>query len=100
MGFWERVLHYDDPGISAHWVLGFLAEIARGRATRAQAVAALQLNASEEAEIALLADTVTSLPAGVQKLARAKEIEDVLLLGESRFAPYDSVAAVKPRLGV
>jgi hypothetical protein len=104
MGLWERVLHYDTvpprPSLSGHWLLAFLTELNRGQVTRAQVDAGLGLDAAEAAELTTLIQTVTALPAGLQRLARAKEIEEVILLGEARLPPYDSVQAVKTRLGV
>lgn len=98
MAFWERVLHYDGPGLSIHWVLALLDELARGRVTKAQIDAALGLDVAEAAELQTLINTFSgSVPA---RLGRAIEVHDIGLLGESRLPPYDSVAAVKTRLGV
>lgn len=81
-----------------------MAEFARGKITGAQAQAAVErlsgspLTASEVTEAQTLLGTVTGTLA--QKLARAKEIDDTLMLAEGGVAEYDTPTEVKTRLGV
>lgn len=98
MGLYERVLGLELPKISEHWVLALLAEFGRGQITKAQIDAALNLSPAEQAELQTLASTFTGAVSA--KLLRALEVQDVLMLGKSKIAPYTTVAAVKTRLGV
>lgn len=111
MSLYERVLGRDDNGVGVdgkipvHAFSAILAEVARGRMTGAQAQAAISavsgfpLNAGEITEAnALLATIAGQLAA---KLQRAKEIDDVIMLGEvGQVALYDTPTKVKARLGV
>lgn len=105
MALYDRLAGTSDavPKIPVHSFVAILAEFARGRMTGAQAQAAINavsgepLSASEVTQAqALLATVVGSATA---KLARAKEIDDVLLLAESRVPGY-SAAEIVVRLGV
>lgn len=92
-----------DPKIPVHAFVAILAEFARGRMTGAQAQTAINavsgapLTANEVTQAQALLATVAG--SATAKLARAKEIDDVLLLAEHR-APGYSAAEVATRLGV
>lgn len=111
MALYERLLGRDDNGASVpgkipvHQFQAVMAEFARGRMTGVQARAAVEtisglpLTAGEATE----ANTLTATIAGTAavKLARAKEIDDVLLLGEiGGVVGYTTPTEIKTRLGV
>jgi hypothetical protein len=110
MGFYERLLGNDEAGaavefkIPLHAFEGLVAEFARGRLTGAQANALVEalsgapLAGAEITEATTLYATITG--SAVAKLARAKEIDDVLLLGEHSASGYDRPSLIKTRLGV
>lgn len=113
MALYERLLgRVDNPQpdtrvefkIGLHGFNGVIAEFSRGRLTGAQAQAAITLlsgaplDAGEVTEIQALLATITGT--ATAKLARAKEIDDVLILGEHGVVQYDSPTKVKTRLGV
>jgi len=111
MALYDRLLGRDDSGapieagkIPVHQFQALMAEVARGRISGAQAQTAvvalsgLALSASEVTEAQTLLATVAGTAAA--KLARAKEIDDVLLLAEASAPGYDTPALVKTRLGV
>lgn len=116
MGLYDRLLGRDDAGnplnvdagvggkIPVHAFSAVMGEFARGRITGAQAqsiiteVSGSPLTASEVTEAQTLLGTING--AGTAKLARAKEIDDVLMLGESNTALYNTPTEIKARLGV
>jgi hypothetical protein len=126
MGLYESLLGRDDNlnheprVIPPRLFLAALAEFARGALTAQQAKDAVRpfaysdrtffprqlvgspvvagLTNEEALEAQTLLDTVTGT--GVQKLARAKEIEDVLVMAEYFVAGYRTPSQVKTRLGV
>jgi len=106
MGLYERLLGVDpdNPKIPIHGFASTMAEVARGQLTGAQAQTAIgqfsgaPLTAAEAAEATTLLNTITGT--GTAKLARAKEIDDTLILGEHRVVQYDTAAELKTRLGV
>ena len=106
MGLYERLMGLDDlaPRVPVHQFTATLAEFGRGAITGAQARAAISaasgapLTPEEETEATTLLGTVTGTLAA--KLARAKEIDDVLILAHQRTPPYNTPALVKTRLGV
>jgi hypothetical protein len=106
MGLYERLLGVDadNPKIGLHGFAATMAEFARGRLTGAQAQAAVTvlsgapLTASEVSEAQTLLNTISG--SATARLARAKEIDDVLMLGENGVAQYDTAAELKARLGV
>ena len=98
MGLYERIIGSEQPKISPHQILALFGEVARGQIAKAQAQAVLQLSPGEILEAETLFGTFTGTVSN--KVLRAIEVHDVLLLAESRSAPYDTVAAVKSRLGV
>ena len=105
MGLYERLMGLDvAPKIQVHQFQATVGEFARGRLTLAQAQAVIDtlsgapLSASEITEAQTLLGTVTG--SATAKLARAKEIDDVLLLAEELAPGYGTPALVKTRLGV
>jgi hypothetical protein len=97
----------DDPAqskLSVHTFTATLGEFARGVISGAQAQAIIDadtgapLDPAGIAEAQALLATVTG--SATNKLMRAKRIEDALLLAERRVPGYDTVAAVKAKLGV
>lgn len=98
MALYERLMGIETPKLSPHHLMAVLAEVQRGTMTGAQASAFLGLDTDERSEATTLFGTFTGNVA--QKLARALEVHDVLLLAEGRRAPYDTAAAVRTRLGV
>lgn len=111
MGLYDRLLGRDDLGarvqgkIAIHSFQALMAEVARGRLTGAQArdlipsiAKGVPLTASEASEASTLLGTISG--SGTARLARAKEIDDVLLLGERGATGYSTPTEVKTRLGV
>lgn len=116
MALYARLLGRDDSGtavankIPVHQFVAILAEFARGQRTGTEAnalidrVSGAPLTAPEKTEATTLVGTITGTAAA--KLARAKEIDDVLMIAEQLPAPYtgtepyDLPAQVKTRLGV
>jgi hypothetical protein len=94
MGLYERLLRLEDPPIPVHQFIAAAAEVSRGTMTNLQARTALNLSGAEGTEANALIARVTSAA-----LSRV-EIHDVLLLAELRIPPFNTVAAVKTRLGV
>ena len=90
--------------IPVHFFQAALAEVGRGRMTGAQAQSAVEiasgqaLSAAEVVEATTLLATISG--STTAKLARAKEIDDVLLLAQHRVERYDTPLAVALRLGV
>lgn len=77
-----------------HQFCSYLAERRRGRVTNAQVIAAFTLSAEDQAELVTLWNVIN---AGT---LTAAEVEDVLRIAEERLSPYDTVVAVRTRLGV
>lgn len=111
MALYERLLGRNDAGervdgkIRLHGFNAVMGEVARGRLTGAQANAAIDLlskagplDASERTEAQTLVASIAG--SATAKLARAKEIEDVLMLAEAGVVQYDTPTEVKTRLGV
>ena len=105
MGLYERLMGLGpDPRIPIHYFSATMSEFARGRITGAQAQAIVStssgapLTAAEITEANTLLGTISGSAA--VKLARAKEIDDVLMLAEREFVPYNTPTLVKTRLGV
>jgi TnpA family transposase len=113
MGLYERLLGRTDAGaasvegmIPVHPFQALMAEVARGRLTGAQAQTAIEtisgmvLTTAERTE----AQTLLASIAGstIAKLARAKEIDDVLLLATARsnISGYITPTEIRTRLGV
>lgn len=76
------------------------AEITGTEARDAAAFVSGPLDTAEVAEAQALVATVTSLAAGDARTSRAKRIDEILLLAESRCPPYDTAARVRTALGV
>lgn len=112
MALYERLIGNDDAGnrvggrIPPHGFSATMGEFARGRINGAQAQAAIEamsglpLDAGEVAEAQTLLGTITNAGNATAKLARAKEIDDVLMLGELGAPAYDTPSEIKARLGV
>lgn len=113
MPLYDRLLGRNDSGvaipsgkIAVHGFQALMAEVARTRLTPAQASARIPtisdgpLVGGEGAEATALLNTITTLGNATLKLARAKEIDDVLLLAEAGVAGYATPTEVKARLGV
>lgn len=111
MPLYDRVIGRDDNGVQlntnripVHLFSALMGEVARTRLTGAQAQAQIEalsgtpLSASEVTEVQTLLATISG--AATAKLARAKEIDDVLLLAEQNSPVYDTPTKVKTRLGV
>jgi hypothetical protein len=115
---YERLMgaHPDRPKIPVHQFQSIAAEWARGNVTGPQAntyveqVSGVSLDATEQQEAQDLVDTVLAIPVTgsataiadgrARRALRIQEIDQVLLLAETRIAPYDTPAAVRARLGV
>lgn len=105
MSLYGRLMGLEDFKIPIHQFQALLAEFARNRLTGAQAQAAIEaisgapLAPSEITEAQTLLGTITGT--ATARLARAKEIDDVLLLAEvNSVEQYDTPEEVKARLGV
>lgn len=84
----------DSLKIPIHQFCSYLAERRRGRVTNAQVIAAFALSVEDQAELITLWNLVSG------GTLTAAEVEDVLRIAEQRIAPYDTVLAVRTRLGV
>lgn len=128
MALYLRLLGTDpvNPKIPIHAFQALAAEWARGNLTAAQAntivgilcqvsnpdgsVTPKPLTAAEQTEAQTLVTTVTSIPitgsataiadGRARRALRIQEIDQVLLLVDTKIAPYDTEAAIKTRLGV
>jgi glycyl-tRNA synthetase beta subunit len=117
MALYERLLGRDDNGVKVegkipiHQFQAVLAERARGMLTTNAAARDVinsiitnrggqPLSPAEETEAVTLLTTITSLANATAKLARAKEIDDVLMLGDFGPAGYVTPTQIKARLGV
>lgn len=117
MALYERLLGRKEDGsaldhdagdpsrISVHLFSSLMGEVARGKfasnaAARDELNASIRdpLSASEGTEAITLLGTITGT--ATAKLARAKEIDDVLILGEQSSPSYNLPSKVKTRLGV
>ena len=111
MALYERLLKRDDAGnsvsggIPIHGFQAVMGERARGTLTTNIAARdclnsfiSPPLTPSEETEAITLLNTISG--STTAKLARAKEIDDVLMLGEHAAAGYSTPSAIKTRLGV
>jgi hypothetical protein len=104
MGLYERLIGVEQDKISVHAFSAIMAEFARTRLTGQQAQVAIDqvsgspLTPAEVTEAQALVGTITG--SATAKLARAKEIDDVLMLAEHRVAQYDTPAELRARLGV
>lgn len=113
MALYPRLLGFDDAGnpveakILLHPFKALLGEVARGELTMGQARDAIPsisrggvpLTPAEETEAIALLTSITSLGTATAKLARAQEIDDVLIAGEHRTTGYHTPTLVQTRLG-
>ena len=111
MGLYERLMGVDtaNPKIPVHQFQALVAEWAKGQITAAQARAGITqisgaaLTPAEETEIQTLVNTVptgTTAAVKADRALRLLEIDEVMLLVDSRIPPYDNPANVRTRLGV
>lgn len=106
MALYDRILGDVEPKIPVHAFQALLAEFGRGQITGAQAQSAIftltgeSLDQDGVTEAQALLATVTAQSGTVNRLARVKLIDDVLLLAESRVTGYSTPALIKTRLGV
>lgn len=107
MSLYDRLLGNDGfVKIPVHGFQAVLCEFARGQATGQQAQTAIAamssgvpLDAGEVTEATTLLATITAATGTMNKINRALEINDVLMLGELGGG-YTTVQAIKTRLGV
>lgn len=111
MGLYERILEIDpvNPKIPIHAFQAIVAQWAKGGMTLAQArdgitiISGAPLTAAEEAEVQTLVNSVPTGGTTANQAARSlrmAEIDQVLLLADSKVPPFDTVAGIKARLGV
>lgn len=110
MAFYDRLIGFDDAGnfvlrnIEGHLIQAMMNEFARGALSGAQCQSILAarsgqaLDAAGVTEIQALIGSITGSASA--KLARSKEIEDVLLLASLQVSGYDRPNLVKTRLGL
>jgi len=108
MPLYERLMGLDEPTngprIPIHYFTATMGEFARGVITGAQAQTIIEaassapLSAADVTEAQALLATISG--SATNKLARAKLIEDVLLLSELKPPGYDTPALIRTRLGV
>jgi hypothetical protein len=106
MPLYDRLMGLNRPTllkIPIHQFSALLAEFARGQITGAQAqdaitaISGAPLSAAEVTEAQTLLATISG--SATAKLARAKEIDDVLMVAEM-LVVYTTPEGVKTRLGV
>lgn len=103
MGLYERIQGSEAPKIAVHTFVSCMQEYMLGNMTGAQASTALGLSAGEQTEATALRDRLLQESSTSSNLARrlkALEFHNVLILLEVGAAPFNTVAAVKTRLGV
>lgn len=103
MGLYERLAGLEQPKIAVHTFMSAMQEYMLGNMTGAQAATAFGLSAAEQTEALALRDRLLLESAQNANLARrlkALEFENVLILLEAQTAPFNTVSAVKTRLGV
>lgn len=119
MALYDRLmgLDLDRPKIPIHVFQSVAAEWARGKLTGVEANAVITavcggtgLDAQEQADAQTLVNTVTSIPVNgsaaqiadgrARRALRAQEIDQVLLIAETRPPGYSTAAEVKTKLGV
>lgn len=103
MGIYERLMGLAEPKLSVHSFMAAMQEYMLNNMTGTQATAAFGLSTAEQTEALALRDrllTESSASSNLQRRLKAIELENVLVLAETQTAPYETVAAVKARLGV
>lgn len=111
MALYDRLLGVDPVGakIPVHAFQAIVAQWAKGGMTLAQAragviqVSGVALTPAEEAEVQTLVNSVPTGSTTANQAARAlrmAEIDQVLLLADSRIPPFDTAAGIRARLGV
>lgn len=94
MDLYKRILKEQEPFIELHQFQAAIAEILRGKSTVATAQAYFKLNASELTEVQTLVARVQA--AGM----KSDEVDQILILADTRYPGYDTVAALKARFGI
>lgn len=94
MALYDRLIGVSGEKIPVHAFYAMMTERRRGQVTNQQVIDAFALTAPEQAELATLVARVAG------NFLTGPEIHEVLLLGESRIAPFATVAAIKTRFGV
>lgn len=103
MGIYERIAGSEQPKIPVHPFMAAMQEYMLGNLSGAQATAAFTLSPAEQTEALALRDrllTEASANANLARRLKALEFENVLILLETGIPPFNTVAAVKTRLGV
>lgn len=106
MPLYERIAGLEKPKISPHTFMSVLQEFSLGNMSAAQATTALGLDAGEQTQAVALRDRILAevdanpVVQGILRRLKALEIENVLILAETRTAPYDVILNVTTRLGV
>lgn len=91
------------PSIPVHAFMSAMQEYMLGNMSGAQATAAFGLAPAEQTEALALRDRLlqeSSTTNGIQRRLKGLEFENVLILAQNGIVPFDTVAAVKARLGV
>lgn len=106
----ERLMGLETPKVPVHLFQSVMAEWARGNMTGAQAnscIAAasggVPLDSAATAEAQALVNTVpvgTTTANKADRALRLQEIDQILLIADTRSAPYNTAAAVRTRLGI
>lgn len=105
MPLYERLMGWteEDVKISVHAFTALMREFARGRITGAQAQRGIESVSGEPLSPEAVTEAQSLLASitgnATAKLARAGEIDDVLMLAEAGVPPYDTPSAVRARLG-
>jgi hypothetical protein len=104
MALYERLIGLDGHSkIPIHQFMSVMQEYALGNMTGIQARDAFTLDATDITEATTLLNRLlleSSTNGGIARRVKALELENVLILAENQIPPYDTVAAVKTRLGV
>lgn len=113
MSLYERLIGRDDLGnivegrIEVRFFGAMMGEVARGSITKPRAgaiiaeVTGVPLTPSEQTEALALLDSILNLGTAAAKLARAKEIDDILGLAVfGKVLEYDTPTELRTRLGM
>lgn len=106
MAIYDRMMGLAESKIPVHQFMGAVQEVVLGNMSVVQAATAFELSAAEQTEAGALRDRILQEPAGsgatagVPRRLKAMEFERVLMMAEVGIAPFNTVAAVKARLGV
>lgn len=104
MSIYTRMAGTEEAKIGVHTFFAVLQEWMLGEMTGAAATAALGLSSAEQTEATEIRDrilAITNANAALQRALRtgkAAEMENVLILAESRIAGYTDMAVVRARV--